>query len=219
MPIQHTTQYQSRIFNVGIETNQYNEDSTRRVNHTSQYPFSILNVDDETNLDHQLHNYDNYSYGTIRLLHSQIDTILDNFVTNINNDSCVKRSLFDHSNKTQNVIVKNFTDIECSICLSNLEIGDNVSILPCGHSFNKNCIDRWLDANDTCPNCRCDLTQYGSCITSNALAIINKLTIVVREQSTKEKLYVPTSRRVFKNNKRFMFKKSITWHMSSKMCK
>ena len=38
----------------------------------------------------------------------------------------------------------------CTICLEDVS---NVP-LECGHIFHNKCIDKWLEENDTCPNCR-----------------------------------------------------------------
>lgn len=45
--------------------------------------------------------------------------------------------------------------IECTVCLSNLEDGEMIRILPnCKHNFHVACIDTWLSTNSTCPVCR-----------------------------------------------------------------
>ncbi|KAM3204214.1 hypothetical protein P3L10_027623 [Capsicum annuum] len=47
--------------------------------------------------------------------------------------------------------------IECSICLSTIEDGELVRILPnCKHSFHVECIDKWFDCHSTCPVCRAE---------------------------------------------------------------
>ena len=43
---------------------------------------------------------------------------------------------------------------ECSVCIDALDIGDEVSILPCNHWFHGECVGAWLKAHDTCPHCR-----------------------------------------------------------------
>jgi hypothetical protein len=44
---------------------------------------------------------------------------------------------------------------ECVVCLSGLEEGEDVRVLPrCGHSFHEACIDAWLWTSPTCPSCR-----------------------------------------------------------------
>ncbi|KAJ1693914.1 hypothetical protein LUZ63_010612 [Rhynchospora breviuscula] len=45
---------------------------------------------------------------------------------------------------------------ECCVCLSSIKCSDTTRRLPCGHSFHKNCVDRWLLGlrQKTCPLCR-----------------------------------------------------------------
>ncbi|MCJ1466473.1 hypothetical protein MMC07_005092 [Pseudocyphellaria aurata] len=43
---------------------------------------------------------------------------------------------------------------ECSVCMDNVDIGDEVTVLPCGHWFHGNCVGAWLKEHDTCPHCR-----------------------------------------------------------------
>jgi Ring finger domain len=46
---------------------------------------------------------------------------------------------------------------ECSICLSFIEEGEQVRLLPnCRHLFHQECIDVWLSTNASCPVCRGD---------------------------------------------------------------
>ncbi len=43
---------------------------------------------------------------------------------------------------------------ECSICMDNVEIGFEVTVLPCTHWFHEDCVGAWLKEHDTCPHCR-----------------------------------------------------------------
>jgi len=43
---------------------------------------------------------------------------------------------------------------ECSICMDNVEIGDEVTVLPCNHWFHGQCVTAWLKEHNTCPHCR-----------------------------------------------------------------
>ena len=50
---------------------------------------------------------------------------------------------------------------ECAICLGELELGQTLKALPCGHAYHGPCIDRWLlgkctdaRAQPTCPLCK-----------------------------------------------------------------
>ncbi|XP_076944820.1 RING-H2 finger protein ATL52-like [Bidens hawaiensis] len=46
-------------------------------------------------------------------------------------------------------------DMECSVCLSVYEDGEEVRKLPrCNHSFHIACIDMWLYSHMDCPLCR-----------------------------------------------------------------
>lgn len=47
---------------------------------------------------------------------------------------------------------------ECSICMENVEIGDEVTVLPCTHWFHGQCVTAWLKEHDTCPHCRKPIT-------------------------------------------------------------
>jgi len=43
---------------------------------------------------------------------------------------------------------------ECSVCMDTVEIGDQVTELPCKHWFHGDCVGAWLKEHDTCPHCR-----------------------------------------------------------------
>lgn len=43
---------------------------------------------------------------------------------------------------------------ECSICMDEVDIGEEVTVLPCTHWFHGNCVSMWLGEHDTCPHCR-----------------------------------------------------------------
>ena len=47
---------------------------------------------------------------------------------------------------------------ECSICMENVELGENVTVLPCNHWFHGQCVTAWLTEHDTCPHCRKPIT-------------------------------------------------------------
>ena len=46
----------------------------------------------------------------------------------------------------------------CVICLSDFEIGEKVSALPCCHSFHTKCLDEWITRNQKCPICKFEVT-------------------------------------------------------------
>ena len=45
-------------------------------------------------------------------------------------------------------------DRTCAVCLNDMDIGEEVRIMPCKHLFHKDCVDEWLRVNASCPTCR-----------------------------------------------------------------
>jgi E3 ubiquitin-protein ligase RNF115/126 len=43
---------------------------------------------------------------------------------------------------------------ECSICMDEVHLGDEVTQLYCKHWFHEQCVKAWLGEHDTCPHCR-----------------------------------------------------------------
>ena len=43
---------------------------------------------------------------------------------------------------------------ECSVCMDNVNVGDEITVLPCSHWFHGECVGAWLKEHDTCPHCR-----------------------------------------------------------------
>ena len=46
---------------------------------------------------------------------------------------------------------------ECSICLTEVNEGEDTILLPCGHMFHDACVTKWLKIHNTCPLCRFEL--------------------------------------------------------------
>ena len=45
----------------------------------------------------------------------------------------------------------------CGICLDSVLLQAQVTTLPCHHWYHKQCIEKWLCLNETCPMCRASL--------------------------------------------------------------
>lgn len=43
---------------------------------------------------------------------------------------------------------------ECSVCMDDVHLGDEVVALPCSHWFHETCASAWLSEHNTCPICR-----------------------------------------------------------------
>ena len=75
-----------------------------------------------------------------------------------------RRSVTDDGDVVEDVSLsrENSTDEDglddadcCAICFEEYEEGvSEVRTLPCGHSFDMECIDCWLEGHTTCPSCR-----------------------------------------------------------------
>jgi len=43
----------------------------------------------------------------------------------------------------------------CCVCLTDFELDEIISVLPCGHGYHQQCIDTWIsDHSDLCPMCK-----------------------------------------------------------------
>jgi hypothetical protein len=51
------------------------------------------------------------------------------------------------------------SECTCSVCLDHYVNGDTVKTLPCKHIYHGYCIDRWLQAHNTCPECRAEVEE------------------------------------------------------------
>lgn len=56
--------------------------------------------------------------------------------------------------------------VECSICMDDVELGAEVTLLPCNHWFHHECIKHWLKEHDTCPHCRKPIEEHNAQPTS-----------------------------------------------------
>lgn len=50
----------------------------------------------------------------------------------------------------------------CSICMDEVNIGEQVAELPCRHWFHHACVAAWLAEHDTCPHCRKGTSKHNS---------------------------------------------------------
>ncbi|KAI3393216.1 hypothetical protein diail_4543 [Diaporthe ilicicola] len=51
--------------------------------------------------------------------------------------------------------------VECTICIDEMHLGDEVTVLPCKHWFHGECVVLWLKEHNTCPICRAPIEQRG----------------------------------------------------------
>ena len=88
-----------------------------------------------------------------------------------------------------------FNSIECSICLDELNNGEETRVLQCGHFFHSACVDPWIKQNFNCPYCRqCenDIDCYWLSLKDYGLSWLNKMR---KYKYTLKKNYVEISRK------------------------
>ena len=51
---------------------------------------------------------------------------------------------------------------ECTICITEVELNEEVLLLPCKHWFHEECVVMWLKQHNTCPVCRNPVVQKDS---------------------------------------------------------
>ena len=56
--------------------------------------------------------------------------------------------------KTTKIITLKNEGEPCAVCQDDCHKNEKVRHLPCGHEFHLDCIDPWLNKNNTCPTCR-----------------------------------------------------------------
>ena len=52
---------------------------------------------------------------------------------------------------------EDFSDQECSICLEEFKINEELIKIDCNHYFHSQCINDWIKFNGSCPLCRLNL--------------------------------------------------------------
>ena len=55
------------------------------------------------------------------------------------------------------VYTYNNDNIECSICLKDIEKGNLIRQNSCSHIYHKECLDDWFKIKHICPNCNLDI--------------------------------------------------------------
>lgn len=102
--------------------------------------------------------------GTIDVLHfSDFLMVLDMMITEGLDESeefedvpvPLKEELLNKIPIEQFTLGSKFT--QCSVCLSDFEMDDNIRVLPCTHIFHPICIDKWFTEHTGCPLCRIDM--------------------------------------------------------------
>ncbi len=73
-----------------------------------------------------------------------------------------------------------YNNDDCVICLSKINNNDKVKILDCKHKFHEECINGWLEIDNTCPTCRFEIYLKDTNNTNNTENDFNNPLISVR---------------------------------------
>lgn len=103
--------------------------------------------------------------GNIRELNfssNVLSNLFQNFSNNSNNIDDVKLPMKqDAFNKLPKYKYNINNQIDCGICINNINVDDDVIELPCKHIYHDECITGWLTKyNHICPVCRKDTGEY-----------------------------------------------------------
>jgi hypothetical protein len=98
---------------------------------------------------HNLMSRDEYKHTLEQVLHRSITDYEQPFRGLQNKE---KRMIERFSKHVDTNVVK--AKRECIICLDAFKLGDKRTLLPCTHDFHFNCINKWLETNNTCPICK-----------------------------------------------------------------
>ena len=88
----------------------------------------------------------------------------ENLINLINADNYLKKDESQEIlNYIPNSIVKEVkkpqdNNYKCVICLSEFQIGEKESTLPCLHIFHTECLEKWINEKNWCPICKYDIS-------------------------------------------------------------
>ncbi|KAH6760656.1 C3H4 type zinc finger protein [Perilla frutescens var. hirtella] len=71
-------------------------------------------------------------------------------------------------------------DAVCCICLAKYVNNDELKELPCSHFFHKDCVDKWLKINASCPLCKADVGETTLSSLTEATASLRNSTMLYR---------------------------------------
>ena len=85
-------------------------------------------------------------------------------IPNITLNNLVKENIKDIIGNNSFCYVSETKDINCIICLDDIEKGEEIRTLRCMHKFHKECIDSWLERqhldNLICPICDSSIIDF-----------------------------------------------------------
>lgn len=107
----------------------------------------------------QLLNPANAAHGDAVYTEEALDRVITQFMEQANGSSAPGPASAEAINRlpkkaADKSMMGNDGKAECSVCMDSVNIGDEVTVLPCSHWFHGDCVGAWLKEHDTCPHCR-----------------------------------------------------------------
>ncbi|KAI1629093.1 hypothetical protein EDD37DRAFT_36495 [Exophiala viscosa] len=129
--------------------------NNRRGQNLPPNPFDLLN---------QLFNPGNAQHGDMVFTQDAFDRVMTQLMDQNNAGNAPPPASEDairslSKKKVDEEMLGNEGSAECSICMDNVELGQEVTVLPCKHWFHGDCVTAWLKEHDTCPHCRKPITN------------------------------------------------------------
>ncbi|KAK5251280.1 hypothetical protein LTR93_005494 [Exophiala xenobiotica] len=127
----------------------------RRGQDLPPHPFDLLN---------QLFNPGNAQHGDMVFSQEAFDRVMSQLMEQNNGSNAPPPASEDaiqslEKKKVDKEMLGTEGKAECSICMDNVDLGDEVTVLPCNHWFHGDCVTAWLKEHDTCPHCRSPITN------------------------------------------------------------
>ena len=169
-----------------INNNYYNPFNNRKEN--TEIPKYSNQLFSERNFQNNFHNYKNNRLNRInqekRIYDDYSNYIFDDGfpLSGLGNDDEIKKVLevvnrIDREEKNQHkkidknilndlpeVTIVNYEKLNedkknCNICYTEFEDNKKVIILPCLHFYHSECIKKWFESKNICPNCKSEINE------------------------------------------------------------
>ena len=128
----------------------------RRSNSLNDLHININNNNNNNNNNYNNNNNNNNNNNDIDDI--LLDDLLnDEYIKNLSKDD-YKEILRYIPTSTVKEVKKNSENNKCIICLSEFQVGEKESTLPCLHIFHSNCIEKWITEKRWCPICKYDIS-------------------------------------------------------------
>ena len=111
------------------------------------------------NINNNNNNYNNNNNNNNNDIDDALldDLLNDEYIKNLSKDD-YKEILRYIPTSTVKEVKKNSENNKCIICLSEFQVGEKESTLPCLHIFHSNCIEKWITEKRWCPICKYDIS-------------------------------------------------------------